>query len=126
MKAWFSPRLLRWGAVIFAIIVLGTLVSAQNVAVGKVHDLTLRAPARVGDVKLAAATYQVTHLMENGQHVLLFKGIRGDKKEYRVSCKMRELPAEAPNDEMRFEELSAKERVLTSLVFAGDKVEHVF
>ena len=126
MKAWFAPQVVRWGAVIFAIIVLATLVSAQNVPVGKVHDLTLRAPARIGDIALAAGTYQVTHLMENGQHVMLFKGVRGDKKEYRVSCTMRELPSVAAHDEQRFEELSAKERVLVSLVFAGDRVEHVF
>ncbi len=126
MKGWFSPRLVGWGMVIFALIVVGTLVAAQNGAVGKAHDLTLRAPARIGDITLPAATYQVTHLMENGQHVMLFKGIRGDKKEYRVSCKMRELQAVARNDEIHFEEPSPKERILTTLVFAGDKVEHVF
>ncbi|HVP42617.1 MAG TPA: hypothetical protein VMS96_04260 [Terriglobales bacterium] len=126
MKAWFAPHVLRWGAAIFAIILLGTLVSAQNVPVGKTYDLTLSAPARVGDVTLAAATYRVTHLMENGQHVMVFKGVRGDKKEYRATCKMRELRAVAKYDEQHFAELSAKERVLTSLVFAGDKVEHVF
>ncbi len=75
---------------------------------------------------LAAGTYRVTHLMDNGQHTMVFKAVRGDKKEYRVSCKMRELPAVAARDEQHFQALTARDRVLTSLVFAGDKVEHVF
>ena len=126
MKLVHTPRLVRWGVVIFALIVLTTLVSAGTEPVGQSHNLTLRAPARVGDVVLPAGIYQVTHLMENGQHIMLFKALRGDKKEYRVSCKMQELPVAAPRDEQHFLELSAKDRVLTSLVFAGDKVEHVF
>ena len=126
MKPLNTPRFVRWGVVIFALIVLTTLVSAGTVPVGKSHDITLRAPAHVGDVVLPAGTYQVTHLMENGQHIMLFKALRGEKKEYRVTCKMQELPVTAARDEQHFQELSAKDRVLTSLVFAGDKVEHVF
>lgn len=126
MKAYLASRTTRFGALIFVLILLGSLVSAQNAPVGKAHDLTLRAPAKVGEVTLAAGTYHVTHVMDNNQHIMIFKGVRGDKKEYRVTCKMRELPAVASRDEQRFEELSAKDRVLMSLVFAGDKVEHVF
>lgn len=126
MKAWLASRTVRFGALLFVLILLGTLVAAENVPVGKSHDLTLRAPARVGEVTLAAGTYHVTHVMDNGQHVMLFKAVRGDKKEYRISCKMRELPTVAAHDEQHFQELSAKDRVLMSLVFAGDKVEHVF
>lgn len=126
MKAWLASRTLRFGALVLVLIVLGTLVSAENVPVGKTRDLTLRAPARVGDFTLTAGTYHVTHVMENGQHVMVFKAVRGDKKAYRVSCKMRELPAVAARDEQHFEEVTAKDRVLMSLVFAGDKVEHVF
>lgn len=126
MKAWLASRTLRFSAVLFALILLGTMAWADNMPVGKTHDLTLRAPARVGEFTLAAGTYHVTHVMENGQHIMVFKALRGDKKEYRVSCKMRDLPVPAARDEQRFEELSPKERVLTSLVFAGDKTEHVF
>jgi len=110
----------------FGLIVLATMVSAQNVPIGKSHDITLRAPAQVGESTLPAGTYRVTHVMENENHILVFKGVRGDKKEYRINCKMRELPTPAAHDEQRFEEPSPKERILTSLVFAGDKVEHVF
>ncbi len=124
MKAWMASRTARFGALLFALILLGSLVSAETV--GKPHDVTLRAPARVGEATLAAGTYRVSHLMENGQHIMVFKAVRGDKKEYRISCKMRELPAAANYDEQHFQEISAKDRVLTSLVFAGDKVEHVF
>ncbi len=126
MKAWLAYRSAWFGALLLALILFGTLVSAEELGVGKTHDLTLRAPARVGAVTLAAGTYHVSHLMENGQHVMVFKAVRGDKKEYRINCKMRELPAVATRNEQHFEELSAQERVLTSLVFAGDKVEHVF
>jgi hypothetical protein len=126
MKACSASRTAWFGALLFAFILLGTLVSAENLPVGKSHDLNLRAPARVGEVTLAAGTYHVTHLMENGQHVMVFKAVRGDKKEYRVSCKMRELPVVAAHDEQHYQEVSPKDRVLMSLVFAGDKVEHVF
>ncbi len=126
MKAWLASRTTWFGALLSAFILLGTMVSAENVAVGKAHDLTLRVPARVGEFTLAAGTYHVTHLMENGQHVMVFKAVRGDKKEYRVSCKMRELPVAAAHDEQHYQEVSSKDRVLMSLVFAGDTVEHVF
>ncbi len=126
MKAWLASRTARFGALLFALILVGTLLSAENLPLGKPHDVTLRAPARVGEVTLASGTYRVTHLMDNGQHIMVFKAVRGDKKEYHISCKMRELPAVAARDEQHYQELSAKDRVLTSLVFAGDKVEHVF
>lgn len=126
MKARFAPCSVRWGAIVVVLIVFGTLVSAQTAPVGKAYDLTLRAPARVGDTVLVAGAYRVTHVMENEQHVMLFRSLRKDHKEYRAICKMRELPAVAAHDEQRFEEVSGKERVLTTLVFAGDKVEHLF
>ena len=126
MRVVSAPRFVRWGAILVVIAVLGIVAAAENMPSAKVHDVTLRAPARVGDVVLAAGTYRVSHLMDNGQHIMLFKAVRGDKKEYRVSCKLRDLPAAAARDEQRFAELSGNERTLTSLVFAGDRVEHVF
>lgn len=126
MKSFNASQLARWGAMILALIVVATLVSAQNPPVGKTHDVTLRMPAHVADTVIPAGTYRVTHLMQNDQHIMQFRSLRKDQKEYRVGCTMRELPVPVKNDEMRFEERAANDRVLTSLRFAGDKVEHVF
>ena len=126
MKGYSAPLFLRFGLLILALIVLATLVAAQDNIVGKTRDLTLREPARAGDVVLPAGSYRVTHVMEGERHIMLFKATRGDKKEYRVSCKMQELPSQAARSEQRYDESPTGTRLLTSLVFAGDKVEHVF
>ncbi|MBZ5646629.1 MAG: hypothetical protein LAN37_05330 [Acidobacteriia bacterium] len=126
MKGNSAPLFLRLGLLMLALIVLATLVAAQDNTVGKTRDLTLREPARAGDVVLPAGSYWVTHVMEGERHIMLFKAMRGEKKEYRISCKMQALPSQAARSEQRFEETPTGTRQLTSLVFAGDKVEHVF
>jgi len=126
MKGVSAPLFLRFGLLILVLILLATLVAAQDKTVGKTRDLTLREPARAGDVVLPAGTYHVTHVMEGERHIMLFKPVRGEKKEYRVICKMHALPGQAARSEQRFEEAPGGTRVLMSLVFAGDNVEHVF
>ncbi len=126
MKGVSAPLLLRFGLLVLVLILLSTLVAAQDSTVGKTRDVTLREPARVADVVLPAGTYHVTHVMAGERHIMLFKAVRGEKKEYRVSCKMHALSGQAARSEQRFEETPGGTRVLMSLVFAGDNVEHVF
>ncbi len=42
MKAWLASRTLRFGALLFALVLVGALLSAENLPLGKSHDVTLR------------------------------------------------------------------------------------
>jgi len=126
MKAPYKSVFLRFVLLILVLLVLAATLAAQGTPVGKSRDLTLSSPARIGDVVLPAGDYRVTHLMDGDRHIMVFKSVKGEKKEVRVPCKMQTLDARARHTEQRYEHTPAGDRQLMSMVFAGEKVEHVF
>jgi hypothetical protein len=112
---------------VIVLLTFASLLSAgtNKYGVSEVRKLTLTAPTRVGDVLLPQGEYEVRHLMEADNHIMLFKQMSG-KAEARVKCNLVPLKQKAERNEVTYVLNAAQERVLQTLTFSGDKAEHVF
>jgi hypothetical protein len=95
--------------------------------VADVRKVTLSAATRVGDVLLPQGDYEVRHVMEAENHIMLFKQLGTNKPaEARVKCNLVALKEKADQTQVIYESNGANERVLRTLRFKGDLAEHVF
>jgi hypothetical protein len=114
---------------IAVLVTFAALLSAgtNKYGVSDVRTLNLTAPTRVGDVLLPEGQYQVRHVMEADNHIMVFKPITSGKAaEARVKCTLVPLKEKANRNAVTYVLNEAEERVLQTLVFSGDKAEHVF
>ena len=111
------------------VLTLAGLVAAKanKFGVSDLRKLTLSAPTRVGDVLLPQGDYEVRHVMEGENHIMVFKKL-GSKEavEARAKCNLVPLKEKAGRDELAYGVNAAGERVLQRLQFKGDAAEHVF
>ena len=121
---------LKSSALFFAIIlcVAGVLQAGTNkYGVSDVRKVTLSAPTRVGDVLLPQGDYEVRHMMEAENHIMVFQQLRAYKPaQARVKCNLVALKEKADQTQVIYELNGANERVLRTLRFRGDLAEHVF
>jgi hypothetical protein len=123
-------RNLRSTALFFAFILcLSSMLQAatNKYGVADVRKVTLTAPTRVGDVLLPQGDYEVRHMMEAENHMMVFKQLDTNKPaEARVKCNLVQLKEKAEANQVIYESNGANERVLRTLRFRGDLAEHVF
>ena len=122
-------RLLKVITVFIAVVlcVSGVLLAKTGkYGVADVRKVTLTGPTRVGDVLLPQGQYEVRHLMEADNHVMVFKQIGGKAQEARVKCNLVPLQQKVDHDQVVYTLNAANERVLQTLRFSGDTAEHVF
>jgi hypothetical protein len=123
-------KILKTSALCVAILltVAGLLSAATNkYGVADVRKVTLSAPTRVGDVLLPQGEYEVRHVMQADNHIMVFKQVGTSKAaEARVKCNLVPLKQKADRDQLIYVLNAAQERVLQSLRFNGDTAEHVF
>lgn len=113
--------------VVVALSIIGVQAKENKFGVADVRQVTLSAPTRVGDVLLPEGRYQVRHVMEGEDHIMLFKQLDTPKPaEARVKCNLVSLKTKAKRDEMTYSLNTSNERVLQSLTFGGDSAQHVF
>jgi len=123
-------RNLKSTALFFALILcLSSMLQAatNKYGVADVRKFTLTAPTRVGDVLLPQGNYEVRHVMEAENHMMVFKQLDTNKPaEARVKCNLVQLKGKAESNQVIYESNGANERVLRTLRFRGDLAEHVF
>jgi hypothetical protein len=103
------------------------LAKTNKYGVADVRKITLTAATRVGDVLLPQGDYEIRHVMEAENHIMVFKQLgAGKSAEARVKCNLVPLKQKADQDQVIYEVNAANERVLQSLRFSGDLAEHVF
>ncbi len=109
------------------VLLVGVTAAATGQAAAKVRQVMFFDPVRIAGISFPADTYQVTEVVEGQDHVLVFASTTAKKRrEYRVKCQVKPLPARSTYSEQRFVEDNAGKRTITSLVFEGDDVEYVF
>src|SRR5580765_12326 len=114
---------------LFALILCVSGVSSAKTnkfGVADVRKVNLSAPTRVGDVLLPQGQYEVRHLMEADNHIMVFKQIGGKSAEARVKCSLTPLKQKVDRDQVVYTVNAANERVLQTLRFSGDSAEHGF
>jgi hypothetical protein len=124
-------RFMKFAALVAPICILMTcvLVAAEQnkFGVADTYQVSFAQNVRVADVVLPEGRYEIRHVMEGPEHIMVFRQL-GTKKpaEVRVKCTLVALPDAAKNDEKKFVLNAANERVLRELVFKGDRAKHVF
>ncbi len=119
--------------VVLAIVIGVTLLSVWAVAsqdqmgVADVYKVTFSEKVRVADTLLPSGDYEIRHVMEGADHIMVFRQL-GVKKPVvvRAKCTLVPLPQKAAESEKHFEMNAANERVLHEMIFKGDRAVHVF
>jgi hypothetical protein len=122
-----SSKILVLGIV--CVLGLAVLATAANnkFGVADVHRVNFVNSVRVGDTLLSQGDYEVKHVMEAENHIMVFHRIGGGKQvDVRVKCTLVPLPQKASQTQKSYVRNAANEQVLQELVFAGETAKHVF
>ena len=121
-------RLLRVLCLFLCVVALGSMSMAgskNSMGIHEVNDVTFVAPVRVGTVLLPAGEYVVRHVMDQQDHIMVFKSAHS-KDEVKVKCTLVPLAKKADRSEEIYKINAKNERELQELVFRGDTSKHVF
>jgi len=116
--------------ILLIVCVLGVAVLAtaanNKFGVADVHKINFMNSVRIGDVVLPQGDYEIRHVMEGENHIMVFHRIGGKTAEARVKCELVPLPQKASQTQRSYVTNAANEQVLHELVFAGESAKHVF
>ncbi len=121
-------RSLKVLCVFLSVVALGSMVMAgskNSMGIHEVNNVTFVAPVRIGTVLLPAGEYVVRHVMDQQDHIMVFKSVQG-KDEVKVKCTLVLLEKKADRNEEIYKVNAKNERELQELVFRGDTSKHVF
>jgi|SRR5208282_1857047 len=113
---------------LMCVMVLGLVSVAENqMGIRDTYKVSFSEQVRVADTVLPQGEYQIRHLMEGSDHIMVFRQL-GSKNpvEVRAKCTLVKLAAKALRDEKIYTVNSKNERVLYELVFKGDLASHQF
>jgi hypothetical protein len=114
--------------ILFCVFMLGAVSAAENqMGIQDSYRVNFLEKIRVADTLLPKGNYEIRHVMEGSNHIMVFKQL-GTRKpvEVRAKCTLVPLSAKADKDEKIYILNAANERVLQEMVFKGDSAKHVF
>ena len=113
---------------LISVLALAVLATAGNkFGVADLRSINFTGNVRIGDVLLPQGEYEVRHVMEGENHVMVFHKLGvGKPMEARVKCTLIPLPQKADQTQKSYEINAANEQVLHEIVFRGDTAKHVF
>lgn len=113
--------------VFFILVSLFAIAGQNSMGVADTYRVSFTEKTRVADTVLPKGDYEIRHVMEGQDHIMVFHQL-GTKKpaEVRAKCTLVPLVAKADADQKIFTLNAANERVLQELIFKGDKAKHVF
>ena len=113
---------------LISVLALAVLATAGNkFGVADLRSINFTGNVRIGDVLLPQGEYEVRHVMEGENHVMVFYKLGAGKPvEARVKCTLVPLPQKADQTQKSYEVNAANEQVLREIVFRGDTAKHVF
>ena len=112
---------------LLAVTLVAVVAAAEQPMVAwKSQSLNFNSDVKVGTQLLRAGEYRVEHVMDGTQHVLVLTPQQGkDRAAVRIACAMKPLAAKAKQTEQHYR-FEGNDKVLVSLIFKGDTVEHSF
>jgi hypothetical protein len=114
--------------IVMCIFILGAASAAENkLAVADKYQVNFSEKVRVADTLLPQGKYEIRHVMEGADHIMVFRQL-GTKKpvEVRAKCTLVPLSAKASESQTVYVLDAANQRVLQELVFRGEGAKHVF
>jgi hypothetical protein len=122
-------RLLRVLCLSLCVVAFGSMSMAgskNSMGIHEVNNVTFVAPVRIGTVLLPAGEYVVRHVMDQQDHIMVFKSVHGKNNEVKAKCTLVPLAKKADRSEEIYKINAKNERELQELVFRGDTSKHVF
>jgi len=117
------------GLVVAMILMLGAVAVAghNQFGVSDLYQVNFTEKVIVGTTLLPAGNYEIRHVMEGQDHIMVFHQMASKKPvEVRIKCTLVALPDKAAGDQKIYELNASNERVLHELIFKGDTAKHVF
>jgi hypothetical protein len=114
--------------ILMCVFILGAVSAAENqMGIRDNYSVSFAEKVRVADTLLPQGNYEIRHVMEGSDHIMVFRQL-GTKKpvEVRAKCTLVPLSSKADKDQTIYILNAANERVLQELVFKGDRAKHVF
>ena len=114
--------------ILICVFMLGAVAAAENqMGIQDSYKVNFSEKVRVADTVLPAGNYEIRHVMEGSNHIMVFTQL-GTKKpvEVRAKCTLVPLSVKADKSEKTYTLNAANERVLQELTFKGDRAKHVF
>jgi len=114
--------------ILLCVFMLGAVAVAENqLGIADQYKVTFLQKVRVADTLLPQGDYEIRHVMEGSNHIMVFRQLRTKKPvEVRAKCTLVPLGAKATRDERVYTLNAANEQVLSEMVFKGDRAKHVF
>ncbi len=103
-------------------------VAGQNsMGIADTYRVSFAQPVRVADTLLPQGTYEIRHVMEGENHIMVFHQLGVRKPvEVRAKCTLVPLTEKAKDTQKLYTENAKNEWVLQELIFKGDRAKHVF
>jgi hypothetical protein len=114
--------------IVMCIFIVGAVSAAENkLAIANTYKVNFSEQVRVADTLLPKGNYEIRHVMEGSNHIMVFRQL-GTKKpvEVRAKCTLVPLSAKASESQTIYVLNAADQRVLQELVFKGEEAKHVF
>jgi hypothetical protein len=113
---------------LMCVFMLGAVSAAENqLGIADKYQVNFSEKVRVADKLLPQGDYEIRHVMEGPDHIMVFRQLGTNKPvEVRVKCTLVPLSAKADQGQTIYVLNAANERVLHELVFKGDRAKHVF
>ena len=111
------------------VLMLGVFAMAgtNQMGIADSYRVNFSEPVRVADTLLPSGDYEIIHVMEGQDHIMVFRQLRTRKPvEVRAKCTLVPLAEKAPDSQKIYQLNAANERVLQELNFKGDRAKHVF
>jgi hypothetical protein len=114
--------------IVMCVFILGAVSAAENkLAVADTYQVKFYENVRVADTLLPKGNYEIRHVMEGSNHIMVFRQLGAKKPaELRAKCTLVPLSAKATESQTIYVLNAANERVLQGLVFKGEDAKHVF
>jgi len=114
--------------VLMCVFMLSAFSAAENqMGIADKYRASFPEQFRVADTLLPQGNYEILHVMEGADHIMVFRQLGAKKPvEVRVKCTLVPLAAKADKDQKIYLLNAANERVLQEMVFKGDSAKHVF
>jgi len=101
--------------------------AGENLGIANSQRISFSGNVRIGDVVLPQGDYEIKHVMEGTDHIMVFQRVSSGKPvTARVKCSLVQLSEKSKTTEKRYTLNAANEQVLQELVFRGDSAKHVF
>lgn len=114
--------------IVVCVFMLSSVLFAENqMGISDKYRVNFVEKVRVADTVLPKGDYEIRHVMEGSDHIMIFRQLNTKKPvEVRAKCTLVPLTDKARGDQRIYLLNAANERVLSELIFKGDHAKHVF